>query len=71
MREITVLYGVYPDRADVALALLQLSGNALRNNPEDNLYRMMLYSAETLDVERCNEILQQAELPPLTKGVFY
>ncbi len=58
-------------RADVALALLQLSGNALRNNPEDNLYRMMLYSAETLDVERCNEILQQAELAPLTRGTFY
>jgi hypothetical protein len=57
--------------AGAALALLQLSGNALRNNPEDNLYRMMLYSAETLDVERCNEILQQAELAPLTRGTFY
>ena len=55
-------------RPDVSEELVRLTGYYWRNNKQDNLLRMMLFSAVDLSVDRCNEILTQEGFPKLNEG---
>ena len=55
-------------RGDLGLTLVELAGCRIHRTPLHDILRMMLMSAPSLTVERCNEILTRQGYPPLHGG---
>ena len=55
-------------RGDLGLTLVELAGCRIHRTPLHDILRMMLMSAPSLTVERCNEILTRQGYPTLHGG---